>query len=168
MDWNVFFQALAGAVVLVVVALGTWYLKILNRRYDFEIQKVELERKIKKDEATARRTEKKDDFQETKALLAETKVALQESREQLHESRNQNQVIAAREAACQLQLARLEVASEGLTKQVDDLQTYVEDLENALEANGIKVIRRRRPDSDGHSGTHAKIDAPRPTGDNDG
>lgn len=153
MDWTAFFAALGGLTVTIGTVFGTWYLRILSKRYDFELKKAELERKAKKDAAVEARKSSTESYEEVMQLVEAQKQQIAENRTETHDLRQRVQTAEQREIACQIKLSRAETKLEGLQSQLQDTNNYCEDLEDALKAKGIDVVRKRRPNPFG-SGTH--------------
>jgi chromosome segregation ATPase len=169
--------AVLGAVGIlhttVVGTLGLWWLRILNKRHQNEMEKAEVDRKYRIADDAIKRKTKKETQEEFQELFEATKSELSESREQIHDLLNRVSTAEAKETVCQIRLARAETLLAEMAKRIEDLEMYIEDLEAAMSKANLPIVRRRRPNQG--SGLHKPVSPilddpaqPKPTGDDHG
>lgn len=127
-DWTAVIKTTGASVVLVVGALGGWYLKIMSNRQGFEIKQRELEAATRAAEVEQKATQKAEederrDARERRDELAEQRrekniieelrrvldISMsqhKEDREALLKVRGEMQVMSSRLEACELQRAQ--------------------------------------------------------------
>jgi chromosome segregation ATPase len=141
--------------------LGAWWIKILDKRHQHQMDLAAVERKAKKEDAAADRKAKKDNMDDFDKLLLATQDELKVSRGMIHDLSNRVQTAETKEHVCQLRLTRAETVLGQLNERCGELMEYAEDLEDALRKANVPVIRRHR----------APVPPPEsapPTGDNNG
>jgi hypothetical protein len=134
-DWTVVISAVGGAVVLVVGALGGWYLKILAARADIASRQREADERAKKDGQANDRKARKDTLEELYEILAVQRKDREDDRQLIHGLRND--MVAANH-----KLAICEHDREQLQWQADENRAEIDELRTALVEAGIRVPHR--------------------------
>ncbi len=130
--------------------IGVWWLRILNKRHEQEMQRMEAERKAKREEAADARKVKKEAADELRDLVTTLQTEVKSSREDIHRMSNRLQTAINNEALCK---AELGAAVE-----------RIDHLEDRLEEEGIK-IKRKESGSKRHTPLAPEDYPPPPTGD---
>jgi hypothetical protein len=130
-DWSVVIGAVGAAVVLVVGALGGWYLKILSARAALDQTRRAADEKARAATAAADRREKRDTTDELYRLLDAKEKDIQEYRDLIHGFRDDMGLLSNRLAVCEYDRTRLRMA--------------VEDQGEAIREHGIQVHYRPVP-----------------------
>ena len=146
---EVIFSTLGTFIVLVVGALGGWYIKISQNRHqqNIELEKLREQGRIEQLKAQAAHDNKakRDTTKEWTELADKQALMLEERGQEIHDLRDRVQAAEIRDKACQLRQARLESTVEEQTNRLEEAFQHISDLEDALSKSGVTVIRRRQP-----------------------